>query len=202
MRPTITPRRPPDLTGSRTVDRPCLEPGLHLCTGPKPVRRQASGLMRTPQLFSRPHAPRFRLEPLSSSIWAFHVLMKVRMARLKQLKQVRTFEVTIADGNGNTKEMVAAESGAAARVVVEGSLTKHQALKEIKHKGFRAFRAQPDDDETGVVFVSADDHSNGKPPLRFDVNDRSQRYLQTALPKQMRGIEEYYRQKDWDGQAG
>ena len=125
--------------------------------------------------------------------------MNVRMTRLKQ---VRTYEVTIADGNGSTKEMVAAESYDAATAVVKNSLTKHQALKHIEHKGFRAFRARPDDDETGVVFVSVDDCPNGKPPLRFDVNDRSQQFLQTTLPKQMKGVNEYYRQKDWDDQGG
>jgi hypothetical protein len=115
---------------------------------------------------------------------------------MRRPKLVRTYEATIADGNGTTKEMVAAESRAAAKVVVESSLTKHQALKHIEHKGFRALRAQPDDDDTGVVFVSADDHPNGKPPLKFDVNDRSQQFLQTTLPEQMKGVNEYYRQKD------
>lgn len=110
-------------------------------------------------------------------------------------KKVRFYQIELLDGHGCERRIIAAQSKASAKNIVDAGISHHQKVQAIKPIGWHQVNAQPDDENNDVAFVA----TIGGNDVKFTRQHASHGHLMNSLPNEANDVRNYMNRDLEDG---
>lgn len=101
--------------------------------------------------------------------------------------KARFYRFDLCDGHGCEQRIIAAQSRANARGVIDASISPHQKAQGLKYVGWCPVRAQPDEEDRDVAFVAS---VEGK-SMVITREHSSHEHLMTLFPEEASDVRKF-----------